>query len=197
MGDPDALEILEDAAERYAALEGFCADFRQVRQVPLLNQETRSHGRLCQMHPGYFRMDFQEPAGDQVVSDGEYVWVYFPSNDPGQVIRSTPQPGQQRFDFHREFLADPGQRYEPSLVGRDELDGYAVKVVDLVPRQRAAFERARLWIDVDGGLIRKVEVDEENESRRVVELENLDLQPGLSSADFEFEVPEGVRVMDR
>ena len=196
-GDPDAVAILEDASAQYAALEGFCADFQQRRIIPIMDREAESEGQLCQMDPGYFRMDYRDPEGDRVVADGEYVWVYYPSSDPRQVIRSTPSPGQHRFDFHAEFLSDPGERYAPSLEGEDEVDGHEVHVLDLEPLERTAFRTARLWIDVEEGLIRKVELEEENESIRVVELRDLRLNPGMTPEDFAFQVPEGAQVIDR
>lgn len=194
--EADALAILENASERYASLEGFCADFRQVRLIPIMDREAESEGTLCQLDPGYFRMDYTDPDGDQVVADGEYVWVYYPSSDPRQVMRESPGPGQNRFDFHAEFLSDPGERYAPSVEGTDVLDGHDVHVLDLEPRERTVFERARLWVDVEEGLIRKVEVEEENESIRIVELTNLRLDPGMSPEDFTFQVPDGAQVID-
>lgn len=195
--DPEALAILEDASERHAAVDGFCADFHQLRVIPIMDREAESEGELCQLDPGYFRMDYREPEGDRVVADGEYVWVYYPSSDPRQVIRSTPAPGRHRFDFHAEFLSDPGERYVPSLEGRDEVDGHPVHVLALDPREETVFRSARLWIDVEEGFIRKVEVEEENESIRIVELSDLRVNPGLTPRDFAFQVPEDAQVIDR
>ena len=54
------------------------------------------------------------PAGDRIVADGKWVWVYLPSATPDQVIRmpvgdghSTPAGGAVSLDFISQFLTDP------------------------------------------------------------------------------------------
>lgn len=197
-GSGQALAALERAAERYASLEGFCAHFEQERVVPLLSQTTVSRGELCQMPPGNFRMDFSEPEGDLVVADGEHVWSYYPSMDPGQVLRARlGTDGGRTFDFHREFLADPAERFRATHEGQDTVTGRRTDVLTLRPRTSAAYVRARVWVEVGRGLIRKVEIEEENEAIRRVVLSKIRVNPELDPAAFSFEPPPGVQVIRR
>ena len=189
--------MLERASERYAGIDAFCGAFEQEMNVPLLRQVTRSRGRLCQARPDHFLMDFSDPEGDVVVADGEHLWVYFPSTDPGQVFRSDLSASDGRFDFHREFLEDPGEKYRPEYRGEEVVDGRSTHVVSLTPLEPSPYVRAQVWIDAESALIRKVEIHEDNESVRTVVLRDLEIEPQISASLFEFEPPSGVQVIVR
>lgn len=194
----DPLVILERASGEYSALTGFCADFRQTLTSPLLNQVTRSRGRMCQQQPDRFSMRFTDPEGDLVIADGEWLWIYFPSSDAGQVIRSPmTSGGQDRFDFHSEFLSDPGTRYAPAYLRTEEIDGARSHVIRLVPRQPSAYREAQVWIDEGTWFIRRTEIEEENGNLREVQLAGFEPNPQLASETFRFTPPRGVQVITR
>ncbi len=189
----DATAILTRASARLASLQGFCGDFRQEIRIPLLGQTTRSAGRLCQQRPNLFVMDFSDPEGDRVVADGEWVWTYFPSTDPRQVVRF-PLAEQGRMDFFQEFVSEPGVRYTPTLEGEEMVGGRSTWRIALEPRDRSYFEGATVWIDRESSLMRKVEILQENGSVRVVELGDLELDPAIPPGRFTFSPPEGAQV---
>jgi outer membrane lipoprotein carrier protein len=191
-----ATAVMERASERYDRLDALCADFTQEMRVALLNQVTRSEGRICQQDPDLLSMRFTDPAGDQVVADGEYLWMYFPSMERDQVVRQRLEGTQGRFDFHREFLADPGEKYTPTYEGRETLAGREAHVISLVPRGPSTYRMATVWIDDSDSLIRRVRIEEENGSVRTVDLRALELDPRLEPGLFRFTPPEGVRVVD-
>lgn len=193
----DALAILERAGERYAALHGLCADFRQVIEVRLLGETKRSGGRMCQQPPDRFLMDFSDPEGDLVVADGESLWIYYPSTDEKQVFRSALDAVGRRFDFYQEFLADPGEKYEPTYVSRESAASGTLHVIGIVPTQPTSYDRAQLWIDDASGLIHRVRIEEENGSVRHLELTNLDVNPELDPGLFTFAPPPGASVLER
>lgn len=195
--DADPAPLLERAAATYAGIDGFCAEFEQERIVPLLNQTTRSRGTLCQLDPGYFLMDFSDPEGDRVVADGEHLWLYFPSTDPGQAVRTTLGGGGRTFDFHREFLRNPAERFEAEHLGADTVTGRPTEVVELRPLDDPSYVRATVWLEVDRGLIRQVEIEEENRSLRRVVLSDIRTDPGLEPSRFAFTPPPGVEVIRR
>ncbi|MDX1568071.1 MAG: outer membrane lipoprotein carrier protein LolA [Longimicrobiales bacterium] len=195
--EEDPSGLLERASERYEGLDAFCAEFEQERVVPLLNQTTRSAGTLCQKRPGYFLMDFSDPEGDRVVADGESLWIYYPSIDEAQVIRTRLGGAGGTFDFHAEFLEDPTRRFDARYLGTETVTGRSTHVITLEPRDPVAYEEATVWLEVDRGLIRKVEIVEENESVRRVVLSDIRVEPGLDASRFSFEPPPGAQVLDR
>ena len=193
----EAAGLIERAAARYVDLTGLCADFEQTIDVTLLRQVKESRGELCQQGPELFEMRFLEPAGDRVVADGVDLWVYFPSTDPGQVFRTPLAGADGRFDLHREFLSEPGERYAATLDGEDEIDGQAMHILSLRPRVPSPYLHARLWIGVDDAMVRRLVVLEESESVRTLRLSNLRLNPSLGEEWFRFVPPSGVQAITR
>lgn len=192
-----AVDVLEAASHRYLALEGFCADFRQRIDVTLLRQEKVSEGELCQLRPDRFEMRWTDPAGDRVVADGSSLWVYFPSTDEGQAFRTPLDQSGGRYDLHREFLEDPGERYDATYEGTEVIDGRETHVLILLPREPSPYLEARIWLDAETDLIRRLELLEESESIRTVDLTNTRLDPALAPDRFEFDPPPGIQVITR
>ena len=185
--------MLERASERYEGFAALCADFEQNLHVPLLSQTTQSEGRLCQRAPNFFRMDFTDPEGDEIVADGEHLWLYYPNSQPGQVIQTELANGGA-IDFHREFLSNPATRYAIDAEGREDVGGHSTERFRLVPKEPGAYVRATVWVDVRDALVWRVEIEQEGGSVRVVNMSNLDLNPSLDAAYFRFDVPDGVHV---
>lgn len=193
----DPAEVLEEASRRYQSLSGFCAHFEQSLEVPLLRTTTDSEGSLCQAKPNLLAMRFSEPAGDVIVADGEFFWVYYPSSDPKQVIRFDMGAHPGGIDFHQEFLASPAERYSLDYVGEDPVNGVMALVVSLVPKGPASFEKATVWIDVERWLIVRARIGTENESVRTVTLSDITLNPADDPARFHFTPPAGTQVIRR
>jgi len=191
------VSVLERAAARHEALDSFCADFRQEIEVTLLRETMRSRGELCQARSDRFDMRWTDPAGDRIVADGTDLWVYYPSTDDGQAFRTRLAGTDGRFDLHREFLSDPGERYAAELEGEDTVDGLDAWVLSLTPRVPSPYLHARVWIDKDQYLIRRLEIREESESIRTVELSGIRLDPVLPADRFQFVAPAGVQVITR
>lgn len=190
-----ALSILEGAAARYAGLATLCADFTQHLSVPLLGQERTGRGRLCQERPANFAMRFTDPAGDAVVVDGTWVWVYYPSMDREQVFRFPMAQAPGGFDLHREFLDRPAEKYQATYEASERVGGRETHRIRLRPRAATTYQAAVVWIDAVEPLLRQVRVEEENGSVRTVTLTRV--QPGVKPPEgwFRFTPPPGARVM--
>jgi outer membrane lipoprotein carrier protein len=191
------LELLEDAGERYGRIRLFCAGFEQELAVPLLGETTSSKGVLCQERPNRFSMRFSDPAGDIVVADGEFFWVYYPSADPGQVLRFTMETRPGGFDFQKEFLENPGEKYELEYLGTEAVLGRRTHLISATPLRSVAFTGARLWLDPESSLILKMEIVQENGSKRTVSLSDLQLNPDPDPDRFRFTPPPGAQVIPR
>lgn len=194
---PDPLEVLEAASARYAAASSLCADFVQRLENPLLKQTTESSGVLCQRQPDLFSMRFEEPEGDLVVADGTHLWIYYPSMNPGQAIRSSLDGAGRSFDFHREFLESPREKYTASYEGRETVGGAPVHRVRVVPRGDVSYQGADLWIGVEDRLVHRIEIREQNGAVRTVTLSDVRLDPSIAEGTFSFTPPPGVRVIAR
>jgi outer membrane lipoprotein carrier protein len=197
-GDPGAQtpstdRILRATADAFADVRSFRSPFEQTLRNPLLGTTTRARGTLYQRQPDRFLMRFTEPAGDRIVSDGESFWLYFPSTNASQVIRSSRGPGG--LDLRSQFVGDPVRRFEATYAGREAVRGRAAHVLDLVPRADVGYRALKVWIDAGDHLIRRFELTEENGNVRHFELLDLAINPALADSLFQFTPPPGVRVV--
>jgi chaperone LolA len=193
---PDPYAVLDAAAERFGRIQTLCADFRQVLDVRLLGETHEGTGRLCQRRPDLFSMRFDDPAGDLVVVDGESVWMYTPSRDPEQVLRTSISAGTRGLNLHGEFLDSPRTRYDAASEGTDTVEGLPSQRILLRPREPAGYREAVVWIGPDR-LLRQVEIREENGSVRTVTLLTSEAEVDVPEGTFSFTPPPGVRVVTR
>ena len=191
------VEILHDAAERYAAVQTLCADFTQHLRVPLLGSERTGTGRLCQATPNLFAMRFDDPEGDLIVVDGAFAWVYFPSNDAKTVLKTSADQSAGGRDFHREFLEDPESKYEVTYEGAEDVEGRTTYRLRMVPKRPMSYRFATVWIDEGPPVLRRLQMEEANGNVRTVTLENVGFGADPGPDYFSFTPPEGALVMVR
>jgi outer membrane lipoprotein-sorting protein len=142
-------------------------------------------------------MRWSDPAGDRIVADGVYLWTFFQSVDDGQVIRSSLPASGGGYDLHREFLSDPGERYDSFLEGIEEIDGRGVWVVSLRPVAASPYRSARVWIDREQYVVRRIVIEEDAEYVRTLDFSNIRLNPSVDDGWFQFIPSRGVQVIDR
>jgi outer membrane lipoprotein carrier protein len=187
--------ILRATAQRYEQVRSLQAEFVQELRNPLLGQTTRSRGMLYQRQPDRFLMRFSDPDGDIIVSDGEFFWVYYPSVDARQVMRSP--RGPQGLDLHAQFIGDPVSRFQATAHGQEAVGGRMAHVMTLVPRQPLGYRSLKVWIDAADHLVRRFELTEDNGTVRHFELGAVTINPTLPDRLFQFTPPEGAQVIQR
>jgi outer membrane lipoprotein carrier protein len=192
-----AAEILTRAEQAARGIRSLEADFTQTLNVPLLNTTQRSTGKLYQRKPDRFLMRFSDPEGDVIVADGRHFWLYYPSTDRTQVIRTSIAEGGEAVDLQQQFLSNPNQRFVATLVGEESVGGQQTHVLTLVPRGASAYRILKVWIDKDDHLVRRFEMTEENNSVRTVEMRNLRTNHALPDNLFTFTPPTGAQVFDQ
>ena len=192
-----AAQILSRAEAAANSVRSLEAEFTQTMTVPLLNQTQRSAGKLYQRKPDRFLMRFSDPEGDVIVADGRHFWLYYPSADRTQVIRTSIAEGGEAVDLQAQFLSNPNQRFVSTVAGEESVGGRPAHVLTLVPRGASPYRILKIWVDKEDHLVRRFEITEENESVRRVELRNLRTNHTLANTLFTFTPPEGAQVFDQ
>jgi outer membrane lipoprotein carrier protein len=193
----EARQILERVERAYADVRSLEADFIQDLRVPLLSSDQQSRGKLFQRQPNRLLMRFTDPAGDVVVADGQHLWMYYPSVDRVQVMRTSLAQNGVSLDFQREFIHNANERYSSTLAGEETVDGRATHVLDLSPRTASPYRSVRIWVDKATHIVRRFEIAEQNDTVRRIELRNIRRNVTLDDALFRFTVPEGAQVFDQ
>jgi outer membrane lipoprotein-sorting protein len=193
-----ASRILQEAADTYAGIRTMRAEFTMRTENPLIRTTVTSRGTLYQQRPDRIALRFTDPAGDVIVGDGQSIWVYYPSVDARQVIRSPAGvAGAGGVDLQAQFLGDPVRRFEHTLYGTETVRGRETHRMTLVPREPMGYAQLRLWIDARDRLVRRFEITETNGAVRLVELENVQTNVSVPADAFRFEPPADARIIDR
>jgi chaperone LolA len=192
--------ILKRASAAYASLKSMRADFVQRRENPLLGSSLTSRGRLYQRTPDRFLLQFTEPAGDVIVSDGRYFWLYYPSVDSKQVLRSpASDEGAGAVDLQAQFIGDPLRRFTHKYEGKQNVGGRPAHVLTLTPRHAAdaGYRTLKVWIDDGDYLVRRFQITEQTGTLVEFHLSSLAVNPTLGDEIFRFTPPRGARVVER
>ena len=195
----DAQAIIGRAARVYRSLASLQADFVQMIDNPMIDS-AESRGTLVQAGPAKLAMRFSDPAGEAIVVDGEHVWVYTPSTVPGQVVRLSVPSGGPVYGYNLlAWLLDrPAERYRPSYLKSERIDGRTTDAIQLVPAvPDLPFTKAVVWIDREDALPRRLEIHEESGATRTLSLSHIRVNQSVPASTFQFKVPEGVRVVDQ
>jgi len=196
-GRQDANEIMRRVEQTAAGVRTLEADFTQNLRVPLLNTDQTSTGKLYQRNPDRFLMRFTDPAGDVMVADGRYFWIYYPSTDRTQVVRTSIAAGGEQADFQKQFLSNATDRFVATLNGEEAVGGRPAWALTLVPKRESPYKVVRIWVDRQDYMVRRFEMTEENNSVRRVELRNLKVNEPVSDALFTFTMPAGAHIFEQ
>lgn len=192
----DATAVMERAARSYQALNSFSADFTQSIDDKMLGN-YRSRGRLIQSGDLKLSMRFTDPNGEAIVVDGTNAWLYLPSSAPGQVMKISVNQLPDFFNLSR-LLDQPERRFVANSARTEQVAGRTVDAVVLTPREsNLPFSEVTIWIDRQDGLPRRLQFREQSGAVRTFTFSDIRTNERLSSRTFTFEVPPGVRVVDK
>jgi outer membrane lipoprotein carrier protein len=189
---------IKRARAAWSRVQTLRATFEQTLTNPLTGSAMLSRGELQQRKPNRIAINFTDPAGDRIVGDGRYVWVFLQSATPGQVVKlANTDVGAASSDLIGQFLNTPRAKYDATDAGAEKINGRGARALVLIakPGQVLPFVRAKVWVDNADGLIRQFESTDGVGVTRKVRLLTLRPNAEVSSRAFSFEVPAGVRVI--
>lgn len=177
------LEDLERYYREVQTLEGSFEQFTVDEDGRVVDQ---SSGEFVIRRPDRFHWSYAAPFSQEIVADGERLWVYEVDLDQVTVRPQQPALGSapaqllagEYEDLERAFEIEP-------------MFGF----LRLVPRDRdQAFEEARLGLE--DGTPTAVEVDDALGQTTRVEFSNLRINESVDEERFRFEPPDGVDVYE-
>jgi outer membrane lipoprotein carrier protein len=192
----DGAAVLRRAAAAYEGVRAMQADFVMRAENPLLRTSVTSRGTIYQRQPDRIAVRFTEPDGDLIVGDGQYFWVYYPSNNPQQVIRApAAAAGESAVNLQAQFIGNPVERFNYTHEGTESVGGRSAHVLLLVPRQRAEYRSLKVWLDDRDALARRFEITEHNGAVKRFDLTGLQVNPSIPDGVFRFTPPAGANIV--
>ncbi len=193
-----ATALLTRTAALYTGTRPLRAAFTQRVKNPITDSETPSAGSYLQRGPGVFSVNFSQPAGDRIVSDGKTLWVFVPSATPGQVLKMPVGAGAPGgVDLVGQFFTAPTRKFTVTDGGTVTISGVVLRKLVLVPRTDMGFTRAVLTVVPATGVLKQLEVTEHSGLMRTLSFSSITRGVTLDAGAFTFVVPRGITVVDQ
>jgi len=184
--------IAGSGPDRLRAFLDQVRSLRAVFQQSVFDEDARplddASGMVYIQRPGRFRWDYTEPYPQEIVGDGEKVWIYDSDLDQvtvrplGDALGDTPvmllssdQPVEQSFDVR-------------AIDGPDGFEWAALKPLG----ERVSFTEIRLGFD--GDTLRVMELTDAFGQLTRLHFTSVERNPVLAPSLFQFTPPEGADI---
>jgi outer membrane lipoprotein carrier protein len=223
IGMSEVIRALEDPFKTEApadsAIADFEADFFQESRIASLDRLQRGRGRVMvkfdrtrgdRVPQAMFRWEYDQPTTQEIVSDGETIWVYLPENR--QVIQSDLElEGQARPDDPVTFLTGLGNLSRDFLIGwaqpNQDIEGNYI--LELRPRRSSPLiQRLLLVVNRDSVVpatrperlgdvfpLLSSTVFDPSGNTTTIEFSGVRVNRGIPDSTFRFILPAGVEVI--
>jgi outer membrane lipoprotein-sorting protein len=197
VGASDLQDILTRFDEVQESIRTLSARFRETTENPLLKQPVSATGRFYMTKPHSIRWEYDQPEEMRfVISDDEYTG-YFP-------LRKTAEKRNIRRWSERIFrfiglgqTTEELEKFYTIRLGEAEerIDGTHLLVFE--PRKKRVRKRVdevHFWVDRSTLLPVRVEYRGNDGNTRVIEFQEIRLNPDLAAGLYVVEIPPGVTV---
>jgi outer membrane lipoprotein carrier protein len=149
-----------------------------------------SSGDVQLKAPRQFRWEYRKPFVQQLVADGDHIWIYEPDMEQVTVR-------QQSLEEHNSPLAmliDPAELERQFTVTEDgQSDGLSWLLLTPKKPEEAPFERARLGFNPQG--LARMELFDGLGQRTLMQFTGWKRNPDFAAGTFQFVPPPGVDVV--
>ncbi|MBS1551687.1 MAG: outer membrane lipoprotein chaperone LolA [Bacteroidetes bacterium] len=184
----DSQEIIKKVQSTYDKITDAKAVFSQTLKGSG-GKANSSSGTIYIKKNNKYRI---ETGGQIIITDGQTSWSYSPRKK--QVIIDNYKDDGNTFSPNK-FLFNYPENFYSDLEGEDNVGGVTCYVIKLSPRSGGSVKSAKIWIDKNDYLIRKINIVT-SESTNTYSLKDISLDAGVSSSKFSFSPPAGVEIID-
>lgn len=186
-------EVVDRVQKRFDSTSDFTATVDQELVVASAGRTLEAHGTVAFKRPGKMRWELENDERQIIVADGKTLWFYQPEEQ--QVLRS---PFEKAFRSNTpiSFLTGVGRirdDFDVSIDGRED----GLVTLALLPRRGGGeVGRLRLTVETENYDIVAAEIFDPLGNVTRLRFSDLKRNRGLPDSLFEFEVPDGVDVID-
>ncbi|MFQ5862132.1 MAG: outer membrane lipoprotein carrier protein LolA [Candidatus Brocadiales bacterium] len=205
----DLETVLDEVDAASLKFETIQAQITYTRTIFLLDEEEVAEGTLRYKKPKKLQLKFNPPRDEVDISDGKFFWVYKPKER--QVEKYQLAEGDTTelsfFEFGYEGSVEKAkENYFIEMIPDAEAEesegkNEGIYILKLIPKpsvtQTPQYNEIRLWIDDSIWLPVRMELYEsEGEVINRIELWEIEINVSLDDDIFQFDVPEGVEVIE-
>lgn len=165
------------------------ADFRQTVVDSQGRKVQEVDGTMQLQRPGKFRWDYNKPYVQQIVGDGEKVWLFDP-----ELNQVTVRTVDKAIGSSPAALLAGSKEIEKGFTLKDEGRQDELEWVLAIPKDKeTGFEK--VYLGFQNNLLKEMEMRDNFGHITVIEFSNLQLNPKLPAKSFSFVPPAGADVV--
>ena len=175
--------------EYFKNIQSASADFHQIVTDKQGHKTQDVTGVMQIQKPNKFRWDYNKPFVQQIVGDGEKIWLFDPELNQVTVRSFSKAAGSSP-----AALIAGGKEIERSFIIKDTSRKGKLEWVMAVPKVReTGFER--LFLGFKGDALMKMELHDSFGNRTAIEFINVQRNPKLNEELFKFTPPNDADVL--
>ena len=177
-------DTLQKIKDKFEGLESFSTDFKAEYNIPSSGSNTTT-GKFYFAPVDKYRLEIR---GIVISSDGEVTRTYQKKSNKVIINYTSEYPNSLSLN---KYLFEYPEQCNLSIVSDDEFQG-----IKFIPKKDdLEFEYAEVYFDKDY-LIRKIIIADYQGSVYTAHLSNLKAKQNFDDSFFEYNGPEGVKVVD-
>ena len=186
-------EALDAIQKQYESVKTITARFVQKSYVKTMNQTLEARGKVQIKKPGKMKWVYNAPEPQVLVSNEKILWLYIP--DEKQVTK-VPVESIYSSNTPALFLAGKGKLTDSFDVMKVSTDKGLITVVLIPKEEDNSVDRLTLVADSKSYQIVGSTVYDKLGNRTEINFTDIQINKEISESTFEFEVPEGVELLD-
>ena len=190
---PSVEEVLAGVQVFYESVQNYHGDFEQTYSNLALGTSEVSTGHVYFRKPGMMRWDYEGPQEKYLISDGEVLWIYEPEFN--QVARlelsASDMPAAVRFLMGEGELSDD---FEVTFLEECEIENtYCLELVPLM--NEGQYRLIEFVVSAEDFSVRETTIVDPVSNRNTFVFSNVSTTDELPESGFQFEPPEGARLL--
>jgi len=184
-------EIIDGVQKRYTRIKDIKADFRQETRIMPGNRVLTARGSAYFKKPKMIRWDFLIPDQQQIITDGQTMWIYEPKEKQVQMYDASYLDARLRLGF----FSDLRRLAEDFTMTAGPEDNRHYQLVLVPKHQGLDVKKLVLWVAKKPmRVVRAAFVDLAGNETRLW-FANIKENTGIADSMFTFTPPEGTTVI--
>lgn len=190
--------VIAQLQERAIRTSDLMASFVQESTSAYLEKPDIAEGKFYFKKPKKMRWDYETPSKQEIVTDGETLWIYVEEDRQVQVYDASPFFDSKLGLSFLSFLsgeANLDQSFNISFVEADPYkeSHFILKLLPKVPE--VDLKELFMWISRKDFFVERVCFSDFYGNRTLITLRNVTVNKNISNSKFVFHVPKGVEVI--
>ena len=190
-------DVVKQIKDKFEEFDTYQADFKIISEKA--GAKSRQSGKVSYKKKNKMLVEFREPYGQKIVSDGKTMWLYIPAmnvvaeqdlkDETGSLFTTGSSSGLKRLfsKYHYKFAS----KNQPEV----QSDGTKVYTLSLKQKEsRSGYRTLKLWIS-EKYLITRITGETTSGKNVEIIFENIKTDGELSNGIFKFDVPSKAKII--